>query len=381
MARPPKFKSIQTDKGWRVNVPESLSETGKRQQKFFPTRDKANEFAKGLREGFKEFGVQARTLSPGDTEDATKALELLKEYGTNLAACARFYIAHHDRRTKAPTIMEAMEAGLKTRKKLSSRYLGALRNLKKRLPADFAEMNIVDVSPSDISTALTQMTKGDTAWKKALRELSAVLGDYVNEGILHENPCTRVTLPKSRKNDEITLYTVDQLKALFAACRDYDNGSDPKCGSCAVPFAFLAFAGIRPAELTRLRWEDVNMITGYIRIGGGIAKTGKTRNIRINDTLKAWITTIPESTRAGKIVPGRWIQKATRVRKEAGLNGRKLQDGLRHSFGSYKLAIETDTNLLKADMGHENWGVFFNHYHNAVTPEQAAPYWQVLPPS
>jgi integrase/recombinase XerD len=379
MARTPRFKVVQTEKGWRVNVPQSLSETGKRQQQFYPTREKANEFAKGLRDAFKEFGSQARNLSPGDTEDATKALELLKGYEANLTACARFYITHHDRRGRAPTMGDAMEAGIEIRKDLSTRYHQSLKNVKKRLPADFAAKNIVDLAPSDISIALSEMTDGATAWKNALRMFSAVLGDYVTEGTLHENPCARVALPKTKKNDEVTIYTVEQLKSLFGACRDYKDGTDPKCRTCAVPFAFLAFAGIRPTELTRLRWDEVNMTNGYIRIGGGISKMGKTRNVRINKTLKAWIAILPESERVGKIVPGRWRQKSTRVRKEAGLDGRELQDALRHSYGSYMLAVETDDSALKADMGHQHWDVFFNHYHNATTPEQAAPYWKILP--
>ena len=116
-----------------------------------------------------------------------------------------------------------------------------------------------------------------------------------------------------------------------------------------------------------------------IRLGGKVTKTGKTRNVRINPTLRAWIETISEKQRQGRVIPGRWTQKASRVRKEAGLDGLELQDALRHSYGSYKLATENDLNALKSDMGHQHCDVFFNHYHNAMTKEQAAPYWEVLP--
>jgi integrase len=238
---------------------------------------------------------------------------------------------------------------------------------------------VVDLTPADISEALTKMTNGPTAWKNALRMFSAILGDLVMEGTLHENPCARVSLPKVKSTDEVRIYMVDELKSLFAACKDYDDGSDPKCSSCAIPFAFLAFAGIRPAELTRLDWTDVNLELNSIRLSGKVTKTGKTRNVRINTTMRAWIDSITEEKRQGRVIPGRWRQKATRVRKEAGLDGLELQDALRHSFGSYMLATENNLDSLKSDMGHQHRDVFFNHYHNAMTSEQAAPYWNVLP--
>lgn len=380
MARTPRFNPTKTDRGWLVNVPETVSETGKRSQRYFPTREKANEFAKGLRHNYKDFGTQARNLSPGDTEDATKALDLLKDFNVNLVTCARSYIAHHDRRAKAPNMNDALENGIVLRKDLSSRYRQSLKNLKKRLPTEFAARNVVDLTPSEISEALTQMTNGLTAWKNALRMFSAILGDLVNEGILHDNPCSRVTSPKIKSSDEVRIYSVQELKSLFASCKDYDNGHDSKCSTCAVPFAFLAFAGIRPTELTRLNWTDVKLDRSGIRLGGKVTKTGKTRNVRINPTLRAWIESIPEENRKGRVIPGRWTQKATRVRKEAGLDGLELQDALRHSYGSYMLATENDLNALKLDMGHQHCDVFFNHYHNAVPPAEASPYWEILPP-
>jgi hypothetical protein len=74
---------------------------------------------------------------------------------------------------------------------------------------------VVDLTPAEISNALTEMTNGTTAWKNALRMFSAILGDLVMEGILNENPCTRVSPPKTKSGDEVRIYTVKELKSLF----------------------------------------------------------------------------------------------------------------------------------------------------------------------
>jgi len=380
MGRQVRFAVTKTDRGWLVNVPPSISESGKRVQRYYPTRDKANEFAKGLRDNHKAHGEQARTLSPGAAEDATTALGMLKAFGVSLTESARFYVLQHDLRQKAPTLAQAWTRAMELRESQSSRYCANLKSWERRLPADFSTKNIVDISPASISAALTAMTNGATAWKSGLRIISVVLGDQVKEGTLKDNPCSRVSTPKVKNDDEVTIYTVKELKALFGACKEYDDGKDRDCGGCAVPFAFLAFAGIRPTELSRLSWEDVNLTSNNIRLGGKLTKTGKTRNVRVNPTLKAWIETIPEGKRVGRVIPSRWRFKATRVRREAGIDGRELQDALRHSYGSYMLATENNLDKLKSDMGHQHAEVFFNHYHNALTPEQAAPYWKILPP-
>lgn len=380
MARTSKFKVVDArPKGWRVNVPKLYSETGKRCQRFFDTREKANEFASGLREKSKEFGVQARNLSPAVTGDALAAIEILKGFEVTLVQCAKAYVKQHDRRTNAPTLSNAWEKGLERRKNRRDRTIYNLKSFRKRLPQDFVDQNIVDLTSAIIREALIEITNGETAFNTGLRLISSILGDYVKEGILHENPCCRVPQIRVRSSDEVKIYTVEQVEDLFSACRDYPEGKDRNCKACALPFAFLAFAGLRPKELTRLKWENVYLESNSIRIGGSISKTGKTRNVRIQPTLKAWIETIPECDRKGKIIPSRWIEKAARVKREAKLDGRELQDALRHSFGSYLLGAENDLATLRADMGHKHEDTFFDHYHNAVTKEKALPYWNLKP--
>ncbi len=378
MARTPKFQVVKSKDGWRVNVPASLSGTGIRMQNFFPTREKAADFAKDLRDSYKANGSQTQILSAGATEDAAKALEILKSFDVTLTACARFYVQTHDAREKAPTLGEAWDQGIALRKGLSVRHVRSLKNWKRRF-GELANTKIVDLTPEAISEVLTTITDGPIAWKAGLRYLSLILNEQVQKGTLKENPCTRVVAPKAKTTNDVVLYEIEELRRLFRACKDYTDGRDRKCSECAVPFAFLAFAGIRPDELVKLDWSSVR--DGYVRITGSIAKKDRIRNVRIHKTLKTWIALIPEDQRKGKIVPGRWTQRATRVKKEAGLDGTYLQDALRHSFASYSLPLEKNENNLKLDMGHLDWAVFYSNYHNAKTKEEAVGYWKLTPQS
>ena len=91
-----------------------------------------------------------------------------------------------------------------------------------------------------------------------------------------------------------------------------------------MPFAFAAFAGIRPSEdgeLGRLTWEDVSIENKNIRINATTSKTRTIRNIYIEDNLLAFIETVPKKLRFGRIVPGAWHTKKACVMKQAGLVG------------------------------------------------------------
>ncbi len=416
MSRTPKFsyKKIpgtparKETKKWFVNVPATLTATGKRERHFFKTRDEAAAHAQELREKFLEHGSNASVITPSLAEDATLAADLLKPWNASLLEAARaynaasealapfsvtlaqavdFYAKHHDKRSKAPTLSEAWDTALAHRVNHRPRTIADMKAWKKALPEWLMAMNCYDITGADISKALDETTKGATRWKTGMRNISAVMGDVVKSGAIGENPVKGIQVKRNREaDDEVVIYSPGELKALFAACIDYpmkdEKGEvepDRLCAGCAIPFAFMAFAGIRPDEITKLRWEDVSLELHNIRIGSSIAKKLYRRNVRINATLAAWIGTVPIAKRKGKLTPARWTYKAAKVRTKAGIDGREKQDALRHSFGSYMLATEGDLDALKQDMGHSHIAVFFSHYHKALTKAEALPYWQILP--
>ncbi len=384
MPKSPEFTYRKTEKGWLVNTPASLAASGKRQRSYFGTRDEAKEYSANLRDQFLSHGAKAATIRPSLAEDATRAMEILESFGVTLTQAARFYASHHDKRTKAPTLATAWEQGLDHRKHHRARTLTDLKAWQKSLPKWFLETNCYDVTATDIRKALDEVTSGPTYWRTGLRNISAILGDVVKSGLIEKNPASSVHVARQKEaeNDEVSLYTPDELRAVFDACIDYPKPeSDRLCAACTVPFAIMAFAGIRPDEVSRLRWDDISLELNNIRIGARVAKKATRRNVRINPTLAAWLCTVSVEKREGKVIPPRWRYKAAKVRIKAGIDGREKQDALRHSFGTYLLATENNLDLLKSDMGHEHVRVFFTHYHKAVTKADALPYWKIFPRS
>ena len=224
MSKPPKFAYRKTSDGqWLVNTPASMAASQKRERSYFATRDEAKDHAAKLREKFAKHGSDASGITPTLSSDATKAAKLLEDHHITLTQAARFYVQHHDKRDKAPTLDDAWTDGMEHRKNHRARTLADFKAWKKALPEWFLAMNCHDITEKHIRKALDKVTDGPTRWKNGLRIISAMLGDVVKSGFIEKNPAAkvRVARPVESENDDVSIYSPAELIALFTACKDY----------------------------------------------------------------------------------------------------------------------------------------------------------------
>lgn len=103
-----------------------------------------------------------------------------------------------------------------------------------------------------------------------------------------------------------------QLSALLMACGD----DAEMLGYVAVG----AFAGLRRAEIERLKWQDVNLARGFVTVGAESAKTGRRRLVPVCAALRAWLA--PVAKTAGPLAPTiNFRRRFHAARKAAGLLG------------------------------------------------------------
>jgi len=92
-----------------------------------------------------------------------------------------------------------------------------------------------------------------------------------------------LTLPLVKDGTVLT-YSPDDLKRLLAAAPD-----------TFIPcLALAAFAGMRSAEIERIGWDNIRLVTKsdtgrVINLEAGIAKTNSRRTITIHETLAKWL--------------------------------------------------------------------------------------------
>ena len=167
------------------------------------------------------------------------------------------------------------------------------------------------------------------------------------------------------KRREVEIYApAEMAKLLNTADKDF------------VPYiALLAFGGVRREELHKgLPWEAINFDRGYIIVPADIAKTGRKRKIVMHENLLAWLSQVPvEWGPIFDIDPQRRIAK---VVKASGVKWKR--NGLRHSFGSYRMEATKNEGQVALEMGNSPT-VVKDHYFEIVDERAAKAYWSIKP--
>jgi integrase len=165
------------------------------------------------------------------------------------------------------------------------------------------------------------------------------------------------------------IFTVNELRALLDAAQRTEPSVVPM-------LAIAAFAGIRDAELKRIDWSEVDQNRGHVEIKAGKAKSARRRIVEMQPNLREWLR--PYAGMTGPVVPPNARKKLDLIRKTAKLE-RWPNNGLRHSFASYRLAAINDAPRVAAELGHTSPQMLYSTYREVVRPEEAEQYWKIEP--
>jgi integrase len=188
--------------------------------------------------------------------------------------------------------------------------------------------------------------------------------------MLDFNPVLHTAKPKLIDKPP-DIFTVDELRSLLETAT--------RTAHDVVPMlAIAAFAGLREAEIQRLDWSEVDLARGHIEVKAAKAKSARRRIIPIQPNLAAWLR--PSSELTGRVVPAGARAKIERARTAAGLK-RWPNNGLRHSFASYRLAAIGDAPRVAHELGHASPQMLYSTYREVVRPEEAERYWKIEPPA
>jgi len=369
---------------WQLNIPADVSPNGKRQRKTFETKRAADMEAERLKGMAKHWGSESTRIPASLADDAAKAAAILQPYGITLSASAAAWVEARKKQSASVTFAELWSQHVELREGYSSAYFKELERMGEIVMPTIGSKLVSDLEPVAIERLLAQKFKTPAYFNLARRTIRPAFSLALRRGYCAANPFDRIDKRKTAIK-EIEVVSVAEMKATLNACTDHRSNQDlhesyrVDCTACKVPFAIMAFAGVRPAEMERLEWQDVNVEEGTIRIRGKHAKTRSARVIDVEDNLTAWLETVQESDRAGSITGSNWARRYKTVRKVAKIHDRN--DVLRHSFASYHLAAFADVNRTRAAMGHETRDMLFDHYRAVVRKPDAIKFWSVRPDS
>ena len=153
-------------------------------------------------------------------------------------------------------------------------------------------------------------------------------------------------------------------------------------------FALGAFAGIRSAELFDIKWGDINKRHIVVEAAGN--KNAARRLVPVQPALSAWLATCKRGEADAELC-ARWSHESTftatmsQAVRRAGV--KPVDNGLRHSFISYRVAKIKDVQEVALEAGNSPQMIFSNYRDvktregKLVTPALAAAWFKAVPSS
>jgi integrase len=165
-----------------------------------------------------------------------------------------------------------------TRRRWKSGTITQYRSIKRRLVGHFGPMPLASIRPRHVAEYVVEasLNYGAATVSRDVSLLHAIFSTAKREELVDSNPAERAERPKTPKRkwrilerEEVArvarAFTDEQARAVFLA---------------------LVLTGLRRSELQRLRWSDVDMLEGVLRIRESKSEEGE-RSIALSPRLQA----------------------------------------------------------------------------------------------
>lgn len=312
-------------------------------------------------------------LTPGQREDARRALEMLESSGLRLEDAAR--IAAGQRSVIRPCkFVDGVRIFLRDRAATGLRQ-SSLEFYEHHLFAaeeTFGDALISDLTPERLRNYLLALPAASGARWRALRAMIR-FGLRQDPPWLATDPTPSVSVPGPRSTPEPGILPAEAA----------DSAMEAKSPWRPV-WALWLFAGLRPSEVRgrgkeAMRWRHIDPDARLVRVPAGAAKTGRARILEgLPDRLWREIGTPGQPDQpiasAGYLSGIRALQTALGYLSDQGRTRVKPwpHDATRHSFATYHLALTGDPGRTSLLLGHEGSPtLLYRHYRGLATEAEA----------
>lgn len=198
-----------------------------------------------------------------------------------------------------------------------------------------------------------------SSYKKGRAILHSIFAYGKRQEWCSDNPVDRVEAPPIRERP-IKPLTLMEIRRLV------ETAASPGHRAMQLALHLMLYCGIRPAEVQRLRPEDIQWKKRRIIIRPSTSKTGGGRSVPLRKP--ALLRHAPQR------IPGNWNHRWRALRRSAGFLHWQ-PDALRHTFASYHAAYFRNLPALQLEMGHRSADLLRTRYASVIEGN-AARFWK-----
>lgn len=372
---------------WRVDMGMVA---GKRVQKQFPTKAAAESFLAAKRTERADGGASVLAFSDSDRLrfSVLSAKLALAGGAITLERAVESFLAGQPKRVKAlsEAIAECVVAKRSANRR--PRYVEGLETYLQAFARGRESMPVHEIATADVETWFVARGERNGTLASNLGRLSALFSLCVRRGYCPVNPCDAVERVRVEVKPPEVLSVSDCERVLLACV-----ANKPRL------LAYVAlglFAGVRPEEMEKLKWADVDLENRRVVIGSDVSKVRRRRITELSENAVAWLKLCPDRSgmlitwkgdRRKKILRAlRALRAATAEREFHGPKGWTVlrepvpwcQDILRHTAASHLMARDKDAARVADQLGNSP-RVLLTNYRALVTPEETAKFWALTP--
>lgn len=322
-------------------------------------------------------GIRFTTLTAEQTKIAEAAFLRLDE-DVDLTAAVDFWLAKgcprkgRDGEHRLDDATEAFKAWLDGTDELRDRTKTNLRTRVSIFASTTGNVPLSAITPDSIDAYLAGRRVTQRSRKNDHLAISRFLSwccERPRRWIDH-NPARDVKVKVAGDGAAPEVLSLREVTRLLAAAKRY------KGGRFAPYVATALFAGLRPTELSRLQWAQVNLDDGEIRLEKGQTKTKRPRVVTIGEPLASWLRWC-DAKGHREFSFSNWQREFKALRHAAKLS-RWPDDVLRHSAISHHFRRGGSYGLT-AEWAGNSEAVIKAHYQGRVSSEETAKFWNLYP--
>lgn len=329
----------------------------------------------------------------------TKALKELAPYEADILMAVEHFCRWNDVKEKSTTLKEAFDLHIEDMKvkHKSQRRIADQKSRLGRFIRDTGDDKIVGVITSKECNKWLNNLKvikqekvdeGKSAHGQAKKvktseiisprtrnsyrvALSAFFNFCKMQGYIKSNPIADIPVSVTI-SEEIKFYKPEEIRQML--------NMSPELSDIRAYIAIGAFAGLRRSEIERLTYDKIDLEHCKIILSAKSTKTKQRRAVDICDNLALWLAPYAiQISKGDKLIAPNFRKRLETFRISCKIDW--IENGLRHSYGTYKYALSENEYETAKQMGNSPAVLKNNYANQLVSKRTAQEYFDIKPQS